>query len=77
MKICSSAFFSTPKTMAGNEQWYTLLRNAVECRYNAIQYNMILHALLPWLSHNINESLDQRASYGVSFGRILEKMTAL
>ena len=36
--------------------WYLLL-NTVECRYNAVQYNMMLHALLQWKIRNVNQSL--------------------
>ena len=30
---------------------------AVKCRYNAVQYNMILHTVLKWLRQNVNQDL--------------------
>ena len=54
----------------------------MECRYNAVQYNMVLLTSLRWLRQDINQNLwpqktihasPWRASYGVSFVRILEK----
>ena len=58
--------------------WYI-----VECRYNAVQYNMILHTSLQKLGQNINHWLKPqktphtspwRASYGMSFVNILDKI---
>ena len=55
----------------------------VECRYNAIQYNMIFHTPLHWLTQNINQALHSQktlhispswASYGVSIVMIWEKI---
>ena len=60
-----------------------VMLNTVECHYNVIQYNMIMHTSLLWLSQNINESLNPqktphispyRANYGVSFVMILVKI---
>ena len=57
--------------------------HTVECRYNAVQYNIILPVLLKWLRQNINESLKPqktlyisswRASYRLSLVMILEKI---
>ena len=53
--------------------------NTVECCYNAVQYNKILHTSLQWREKNINQRLNRqrhtyRASYGVSFARILGKI---
>ena len=57
--------------------------NTVECRYNAVQYNKILHTSLQWRGQNINKRLNlqkthhtspYRASYGVSFVRIFDKI---
>ena len=57
--------------------------NTIECHYNAVQYNMILHTSLWWLRQNINESVNPHmtphsspwwASYGVSFVTNLEKI---
>ena len=51
----------------------------VECRYNAVQYNMILHGLLHWLSQSVSQFqptkyIPYRASYGMYFVRIWEKI---
>ena len=53
--------------------------STVECRYNAVQHNTILHATLQWLKSNINHNSNpqktpQRASYGVPVVRVLEKI---
>ena len=36
------------------------------CRYNAIQYNTILHTSLQWLRQNINENLDTQKTPCIS-----------
>ena len=60
-----------------------VLGYTVECRYNAVQYNKILHTSLQWRGQNINKRLNlqkthhtspYRASYGVSFVRIFDKI---
>ena len=54
-------------------------------RYNAVQYDTILHTVLQWLQKNINQSFNfisqytpnswpTWVSYGVSKARILEKI---
>ena len=49
----------------------------VECRYNAVHYNMILHASLQWLRQNIHQRFTSKrhpiSHPLVSFVRILEK----
>ena len=37
--------------------YYNPVQYTVPCRYNAVQYNMILHTPLQWLGQIINESL--------------------
>ena len=37
---------------------YILLYHTVQCRYNAVQYDKILHKLLEELKQNINQMLD-------------------
>ena len=40
-------------------QWIKcILRNTIECRYNAVQYSKLLHKWLPELRPNINKMLD-------------------
>ena len=34
--------------------------NTVLCRYNAVQYNMMLHTTLQWLKSNINQNFNPR-----------------
>ena len=62
--------------------------STVECRYkdNAVQYNKILHIAMQWWVQNKNQTLDLqkthhtspwRASYGVSFARILDKIDCI
>ena len=55
----------------------------VECRYNAVQYNKILYASMQWRGHSIKRRFNlqtthhtspSRASYDVSFARILENI---
>ena len=55
----------------------------IECRYNAVQYSMVLHTPLQEVRQNINQRLNPqktphtspwRASYGVSFVNILKKV---
>ena len=55
----------------------------VECRYNAVKFVTILHSALQWQWQNVSQTLDSqntphtspsRASYGVSFVSILEKI---
>ena len=45
---------------------YALIRNeeinTVECRYNAVQYNKILHTALQWRGQNINRRLNLQNS---------------
>ena len=57
--------------------------NTVGCRYHVVKYNMILDTRLQWLRWNLNQSLNLqktphtwpwRASHGVSFVRIVEKI---
>ena len=50
--------------------------DTVECCYNMVQYNMILHTSLQWLRQNINRSLNSPLwmSYGMYFARIWEKI---
>ena len=57
--------------------------NTVECRYNAVTFVTILHSALRLRWLNINQTLDSqktphispsRASYGVPFVRIFEKI---
>ena len=61
----------------------SIVLDTVECRYNAVQYNKILHTSLQWRDQNINKRLNlqkthhtspYRASYGVSFVIILDKI---
>ena len=61
-----------------NLAWYT-----IECRYNVVEYIMILHTILQWQQQNINHTLNpQKAShispshvtYGISVVRICEKI---
>ena len=35
--------------------WYVFWDNTVGCGYNAVQYIMILHAILQYLEQNINQ----------------------
>ena len=59
------------------------LRPTLGCRYNSVQYNMVLHTSLKELRQNINQKLNPQrtllwwASYGVSFVNILEKIDPL
>ena len=55
----------------------------VECHYNVVEFNMVLHTSLQEVRQNINQRLNPqktlhtspwRASYGVSFVNILEKI---
>ena len=55
----------------------------VECRYNAVQHNMLFHTSLHWLARNANQTSNSqktlhispsRASCGVSLVRIWEKI---
>ena len=53
--------------------------NTIDCRYHVAQYNMILHTSLQLLSHSLNSqntshTLPWRASYGIDFVRIWEKI---
>ena len=40
--------------------------NTVECRYSAVQYNMIFHTPLHWLTQNINPNLDSQKTLHVT-----------
>ena len=66
----------TPRSTSGSD----------ECRYKALQYCKILHRWLQELRQNINQVLDpqttthtspKRASYGVSFVNICEKIDSV
>ena len=54
-------------------------RNTVECRYNAVQCNMVLHTPLQQVRQNINEKLSPQKIhhmspyYGVYFVNVWEK----
>ena len=73
-KVLSKAFI----------EWDCLCcRNTVEWRYNAVQYNMVLHTSLQEVRQSINQRLHTQkaphsspwpASYGVSSVNILEKI---
>ena len=70
-------------TWYSNEQYGVF--DTVECRYNAIQFDLILHALLQFPRHNRNQceptktlhASPYRASHGVSFVKIFKKLTVL
>ena len=56
--------------------WRYLHQYTVKCRYNSVQYNIILHTSMQWLSLKLNETLNPqktphispwRASYRMSF----------
>ena len=60
-----------------------VLRDTVECRYNAVQFITILQTAVRWQQHNVNQisnsqqtphTSPSRASYGVSIMRILKKI---
>ena len=59
------------------------IQDTVECRYNRVQNNMIMHTSLQWPRQNINQSLHSQktphlspsqVSYRVSLVRILENI---
>ena len=63
------------------DRWFNLIHS--RCRYNAVQYNMILDTSFWWMAYNINQNLNHqntshsspdRARYRVSFMKILEKI---
>ena len=63
-----------------------LLSYTVKCRYDVLQYNMVLHTSLQEVRQNINERLNPqktphtspgRTSYVLSFVNILEKIDRL
>ena len=41
-------------------------QDTIECRYNAVHYNMMLHASLQWRMRNINRNLNTQKSPHVS-----------
>ena len=43
-----------------------ILWDTVECRYDAIQYSMLLYTLLHWLRQNMNESVKQNKKHPIS-----------
>ena len=65
-------------------EYFKRLQYTVECRYNAVHFNMILYTSLHELRRNISQMLDSqnttiprpngRAGNGVSFVNILKKI---
>ena len=63
-----------------------LFQNIVGCRYNAVQYDMILYTALQLARQNINQGKNPqktphsspiRANYGVTFVRISKKIDVI
>ena len=66
-----------------DKSFSSIISDTVRCFYNAVQYNVLLHTTLQKLRQDISQTLHSqntpyiwpsRASYGVSFVRILEKI---
>ena len=64
-------------------EYFPQFLNTVECHYNAVQHNMILHMARQWLRQNVHLRIYSqkaphispfRASYGLSFVRIWVKI---
>ena len=64
-------------------RWVNGVFLTVRCGYNAVQYNMVFHSPLHWLTQTTNQSLDlkntlfvlpSRASYGVLIVKIWERI---
>ena len=75
-------YFCTP-ICCSRKQSLQYFVYTVECHYNILQYNMVLHTLLQELRQNISQRLNPQktphtspwwASYRVSFMNILEKI---
>ena len=56
------------------EKKHSNFEDTVECRCKSVQYIMILHTAIQWLSQNINQITKSRASYGVFVVGILQKI---
>ena len=50
--------------------------NTVECRYNAVKYNMILHTSLQWLRQSIDQSLNPQNIFVGIWEKIDRAITA-
>ena len=85
LKVSMKVKVSTYEQVQGLQIRDAIICNVgtVECLYNAVQFNKILHTSLQWLGQNTNKRLNlqkthytspYRASYGVSYARILEKI---
>ena len=59
------------------KQIKTKVCSVVVCRYNVVQYNMIFHTLLHWITQNINQTLAHGRAMECllwGFGRKLEAL---
>ena len=55
-KVTYSEWLRYLKISWNSQSWDYMY--TVECRYNTVQYNMILYTSLRWLEQNINVSLN-------------------
>ena len=53
--------YITRRHWEGGNIWTT-----VDCRYNAVQYNVILYTSLRWLGHNMDVSLNPQMTPYIS-----------
>ena len=77
---------SHSKAWPGDQIWPTTLyiqhwsAHTVECRYNAVLYNTILHTSMRSLRHNVNDTLDPQNTPHISpswWRHQIEKLSVL